>query len=156
VTTAIAAPDIVRSATVFLALLLFLAAAPIPTPFDQVKAEPNPERRARAAVELAVTAERNAEAALSNGDMKKVVAELTTMQESMEMARDSLIASKKTPGRDPGLYKHAELRSRELLIRLDDFERRLAVEDRGLVAVPKARVLEIHDYWFEGIMGRTK
>jgi hypothetical protein len=43
-----------------------------------------------------------------------------------------------------------------LLIRLDDFERRMLVEDRDIVAVPKARVQEIHDFWFEGIMGRTK
>ncbi len=141
---------------VFLTLLLLLAAAPIPGSFDQVKGEPNPERRARAAVEFAATAEKKAEAALSNGDMKEVVADLKTMQESMEMTRDSLIASRKTPGRDPGLYKYVELRSRELLVRLDDLERRLLVEDRELVAVPKTKVLEIHDFWFDGIAEKSE
>jgi hypothetical protein len=82
--------------------------------------------------------------------------ELTTMKESMEMTRDSLVASRKTPGRNPELYKYAELRSRELLTRLEDFERRMLVEDREVVALPKARVQEIHDSWFEGIMGRAK
>jgi hypothetical protein len=94
VTTGVAAPDTVRRMTVFLALLLFLAAAPVRTSFDQIKAEPNPERRARAAVEFAGAAEKKAEASLSNGDMKEVVADLKTMQESMEMTRDSLIASR--------------------------------------------------------------
>jgi hypothetical protein len=141
---------------VFLTLFLLLAAAPIPASFDQVKAEPNLERRARAAVDFAATAERKAEGAFSNGDMKEVVAELNAMRESMEMTRESLVASRKTPGRNPGLYKYAELRSRELLIRLEDLERRMFVEDREVVAVPKAKVQEIHDFWFEGIMGRTK
>jgi hypothetical protein len=156
VTAGEAAPDTFTRVTVFLMLLLFLAAAPVPVSFDQVKAEPNPERRARAAVDFAATSERKAEEAFSNGDMEGVAAGLNTMKASMEVTRDSLIASKKTPGRDPGLYKYAELRSRELLIRLDDLERRLAVEDRELVAVPKAKVLEIHDFWFEGIMSRKK
>jgi hypothetical protein len=141
---------------VFLTLFLLLAAAPAPASFDQVKAEPNPERRARAAVDFAAIAERKAEAAFSNGDMKEVAVELTTMKESMEMTRDSLVASRKTPGRNPELYKYAELRSREILTRLEDFERRMLVEDREVLAVPKARVQEIHDSWFEGIMGRAK
>jgi hypothetical protein len=157
VTTGVAAPDIFSRVTVFPALLLLLAAAPVvPTSFDQVKAEPNPERRARTAVDFAVISERKAEAALSNGDMKDVAAELNAMKASMELTRDSLVASGKTPGRDPGLYKYAELRSRELLTRLDDLERRLVVEDRELVAAPKSRVLEIHDFWFDGIMSRKK
>jgi hypothetical protein len=141
---------------VFLTLFLLLAAAPAPASIDQVKAEPNPERRARAAVDFAAIAERKAEAAFSNGDMKQVAVELTTMKESMEMTRDSLVASRKTPGRNPELYKYAELRSHELLTRLEDFERRMLVEDREVLAVPKAMVQEIHDSWFEGIMGRAK
>jgi hypothetical protein len=141
--------------TVLLTLFLLLA-APAPTSLDQVKAEPNPERRAKAAIDFAATAERNAEAAFSNGNVKDVVAQLNTMKESMEVTRDSLVATRKTPGRSPQLYKYFELRSRELLIRLEDFERRLFLEDRDVVAVPRARVQEIHDFWFEGIMGRKR
>ncbi len=152
-----AARDAFTRVMVFPSLLMLLAAAPtVPTSFDQVKAEPNPARRARAGVNFAAIAERKAEAAFSRSDMKEAVAELNIMKESMEVTRDSLIASRKTPGRDADLYKYAELRSRELLIRLDDLERRLAVEDRELVAVPKARVQEIHDFWFDGIMSRRR
>jgi hypothetical protein len=141
--------------TVFLTLFLLLA-APVPTSLDQVKAEPNPERRARAAVDFAAAAERTAEAAFSDGDMKAVAAELNTMKESMETARDSLVSSGKTPGRNPGPYKYAELRARDLLIRLEDLERRMFLEDRAIVAEPKASVQEIHDAWFDGIMGKKK
>lgn len=151
-----AAPGTFTRVTVFLALFLLLAAAPVPTSFDQVKAEPNPERRAKAAIEFAAAAERNAEAAFSSGNMHDAAAQLNTMKDSMEMTRDSLVASRKTPGRNPQLYKYFELRSHELLIRLEDFERRLFIEDRGVVAVPRARVQEIHDFWFDGIMARKK
>jgi hypothetical protein len=153
VTTGAVAPDIVRRVTVFLALLLPLAAAPIPaSSFDQVKAAPNPERRARAAVEFAVTAERNA---LSNGDKKSCRG---IDDHAREHGNDAGLSDREQEdaGTDLGPYKYAEIRSRELLIRLDDLERRLLVEDRELVAVPKARVLEIHDYWFERIMSRRK
>jgi hypothetical protein len=140
---------------VFLTLLLLMA-APVPITIDQVKAESNPEHRARAAVDFAVAAERSAETAFSGGDMKNVGALLNTMKESMEIARDSLIASKKTPGRDPGLYKYAEQRSREILVRLEDLERRMFSDDRDLMTAPKSSVQEIHDAWFEGIMGRKR
>lgn len=129
---------------------------PAPASLDEVRAEPNPERRARAGVDFAVVAERQAEASFSNGDIKDVAAQLNTMKESMEIARDALIASRKTPRHNPELFKYAELRSSKLLIRLEDFERRMFDEDRGVVAVPKDKVQEIHDLWFDGIMGRTE
>ena len=129
---------------------------PIPASLEEVKAEPNPVRRARAGVDFAFVAERNAEAAFSKGDIKGVAAELNAMLESMEIARDSLIASKETPGRNPELYKYVEIRSRKLLIRLEDFEQRLFVENRDLVTAPKARVQEIHDFWFDEVMRRKE
>lgn len=107
-------------------------------------------------MDFAAVAERNAEAAFSNSDMKQVAVALNTVKKCTGMTRDSLVASKKTPGRDAELYKYAELRSRELLTRLDDLERRMPLEERGLAAVPKARVEEIHDFWFDAIMSTTE
>ena len=141
--------------TALLTLFLLLA-APVPTSLDQVKAEPNPERRARAAVDFAVASEKAAEADFASGDMKALAAELNTMKESMETARDSLVASGKTPGRNPGPYKYAELHARDLLIRLEDLEQRMFLDDRPIVDGPKASVQEIHDAWFDGIMGKKR
>ena len=57
----------------------------------------------------------------------------------------------------PGLSKYAETAcSRELLIRLSDLERRMDLDERGLIAGVKTKVQDIHDAWFEGIMGRAK
>lgn len=136
--------------------LLILLAAPAPSSLDQVKAEPNPEHRARAAMDYASVAERNAEAAYSRGEMRKVETELRNMQQSLDLAQDSLTASGKTPGRNPGLYKYAEMHSRELLIRLGDLEQKMDVSERPPVETVKERVQEMHDAWFDGIMGRKR
>jgi hypothetical protein len=136
--------------------LFLLMAAPVPSTLDEVKADPNPEHRARAAIDYATMAEKNAEAAYAKGDTESVAADLKNVEESMEMAEESFVASRKTPGRNPGPFKYAELRSRELLIRLGDLERRMDQSERGMIAPVKAKVQEIHDAWFEGIMGRKK
>ena len=139
----------------FLALLLLMA-APAPATLDQVKADPNPDHRARAAIDYAAVAEKNAEAAYAKGDAKSVQAELKDVEESLETAQEALTAAHRTPGRNPGPFKYAEMRSRELLIRLGDLEQKMDSDDRGPITTVKARVQELHDAWFEGIMGRKK
>lgn len=140
--------------SLFTLLLLLSQAAPVS--LDQVKAEPNPEHRARMAVEYAEQAERNAEAAYTKGDAAETSADLKDIEESFDTAQKAFAASHKTPGRNPGIYKFAEMRSRELLIRLSDLERRMDLGETNMISRVKARVQEIHDAWFEGIMGRGK
>src|SRR5271170_3909687 len=105
--------------------LLLLLAAPAPLSLDQVKADPNPDHRAKAAIDYASVAEKNAEAAYAKGETQNVDAELKNVEESMEAAQEALVASHKTPGRNPTPYKYAELHSREILIRLNDLEQRM-------------------------------
>jgi hypothetical protein len=139
----------------FLALLL-LFAAPAPTSLDQVRADPNPDHRARAAIDYASVAEKAAESAYARGDAQGLAAELKNVEESVEIAQEAFGAAHKTPGRNPGPFKYAELHSRELLIRLGDLEQKMDSGERGMIAEVKAKVQEMHDAWFEGIMGRKK
>ncbi|HYA18160.1 MAG TPA: hypothetical protein VEF06_11870 [Bryobacteraceae bacterium] len=141
--------------TTFL-LLWLLFAPPPPASLDQVKAEPNAERRARLAIDFAVTSEKNAEAAYAKGDLEATGTQLKIMAESMELAKTSLAASGRTPGRNPAPYKYAEQRSQETLIRLRDLDQRMEADERDILAAPRSRVQEIHDEWFEGIMERKK
>jgi hypothetical protein len=136
--------------------LFLLFAGPAPSSLDQVKADANPEHRARAAIDYSAVAEKNAEAAYTKGEMATVAAELNNVEESIEIAEEAFVASRKTPGRNPGPYKYAELRSRELLIRLSDLEQKMDATERTGISRIKAKVQEIHDAWFEGIMGRKK
>jgi len=139
----------------FLALFLLMA-APAPTSLDQVKADPNPDHRAKVAVDYASVAEKNAESAYARGDTPAVMAELKDVEESLEAAQEAFAAAHKTPGRNPGPFKYAELHSRELLIRLGDLEQKMDSDERGPIGRIKAKVQELHDAWFEGIMGRKK
>lgn len=118
--------------------------------------DPNGERRARAALEVAATAERSAETAYENADLDGVKFQLQMMADNIQTASESLKASGKTPGRNPMPYKYAEQRSRELLVRLGDLEHRMDASEREIVADPRTRVQEIHDAWFEGIMSRKR
>jgi hypothetical protein len=142
--------------TSVLVLLLLLFAPPPPASLEQVKAEPNLERRAKNAIDYAAIAEKLAENAYSSGDTSQAAALLEAAAEAMAIARESLVASGKKPGRSPGPYKYGEQRSRELLVRLGDLERKMDSEERKMVEAPMAKVQEIHDAWFEGIMGKSK
>jgi hypothetical protein len=141
---------------ILLFTLFFLLAAPPPSSLDQVKAEPNAEHRARVAIDYAAAAEKSAEAAFEKGDMANLEADLKNVEASFEVAKEAFAASGKTPGRNPGPFKYAELHSRELLIRLRDLEQRMDSSDRDAIERVKAKIQEIHDVWFEGIMGKKK
>ena len=141
--------------TALIPFVLFFAAV-APTTLDQVKAEPNPERRARAAVDFASAAERDAESAYTSNDMDSVSKAIRAVVQAVELARESFEQSGRTPGRHPGPYKYAELRTRELLVRLADLDRKMDADERAMLDQPRARIQEIHDLWFEGIMGKKK
>jgi hypothetical protein len=121
-----------------------------------VKAEPNAEKRSRAAVDFAATSEKNAEASYDKGDLDATLTQLKIMAESIETARAALASSGRTPGRNPGIYKYAEQKSQDILTRLRDLEQRMDDDERQSLSAPKTKIQEIHDEWFEGIMGRKK
>ena len=127
-----------------------------PSGLDQIRTDTNLEHRAKSAVEFAIQSERNAEMAYSKGDMVAVAAELKTMETAIEVARDAFLQTGRTPQRHAGPYKTAELRTQEMLIRLGDLEKRMDSDERHVLEGPRAKVQEIHDAWFEGIMGKKR
>lgn len=135
--------------------IFFLAASGALT-LDQVRADPAPEHRAKAAVEYAAQAERAAETANADGDTGRLSVQLNDMVAAMELARDSFAAAGKTPSRQPSSFKSVELKSHDILHRLNDLRQKLDSGDRALVDGPIMKVEEIHDAWFEGIMGKKK
>jgi hypothetical protein len=136
--------------------ILLLLAQSTPLSLDQIRAEASPEHRAKLAIDFAVGSERNAEVAYSKGDLPGVVAELKNMQTAVELAQQSFLQTGRTPQRHPGPYKSAELRTQEILVRLSDLEKRMDADERSAIEAPKAKVQEIHDIWFDGIMSKKK
>ena len=123
---------------------------------DQIRAEVNLEHRAKAAVEFAAAAEKTAEVDYSRSDMPAVAASLKTMAAAVEIAREALELTGRTANRHPGPYKNAELKTQEILTRLNDLEKRMDADERPAIEAARSRVQEIHDAWFDGIMSKKK
>jgi hypothetical protein len=143
-------------------LLLAIGTAlgqPTPPPDEdlaRVEAEPNLEKRAHAALDNAVEALRQARDAYAKGDDAGTNARLEEVQRSVELAASALEQTGKNPSRSPKHFKQAELRTRDLLRKLDGFRDQMSVADRAAAERVVEAVQKIHDAWLDGIMGKKK
>jgi hypothetical protein len=122
----------------------------------RIQNEPNPERRARAALDYAEEALKQAHDAYDRGDDTATSARLEQVQQSVQLADSSLKQSGKNPSRSPKHFKAAELRTRDLLRRLEGFREQMSVADRPVIDRVMAVVQKVHDALLEGIMGKKK
>ena len=119
---------------------------------DQIRSEPNLERRAHLALDHASECLLEARSAYNAGNMEKTGQQLNEMQASVELAQQALDATGKDPRRHARPFKMAETETRDLLRRLDGFENSMGLEDRSLIEKPKAKVQEVHDQWLNDII----
>lgn len=120
-----------------------------------VKTEPNLERRSELAIENAHAALTSAREAYTSGNLEKTQAGLDEVDESVDLAFDSLVDTGKDP-RKSSKFKKAELRTRELLRRLEGLRDLVSFADRFLVERVQAHVSEVHDNLLKGIMSKRK
>ncbi len=124
---------------------------------SSVNAEPKPEKRAEKALDNAETALKSAEQAYTmKGDAKETDTALSEVAESVNIAYDSLKGTGKNASKSPKHFKKAEIRTRELLRRLDDFRQQMSVDDRGEVDKVRAAVQAVHENLLAAIMGGKK
>lgn len=135
-------------------VILLLAAATAPPTLDSIRKDPNPEHRAKAAVEFAVTAERAVESAYDKGAERDLADSIRDLLAAIELARDSFTAAGKTPYRSPSTFKGPQLRTHDILHRLGDLRQRMGADERPILDGPIMKIQEIHDAWLEGIMGK--
>ena len=141
--------------TLLLYALLFFFAAARSADSGSGPRRPNPEHRAKAAVDYAALAERAAESANDTGDAARLAAEAKNMVAAMELARDSFIAAGKTPGpcsRGPSRAWSCE--SHSCCTGLADLQNKTGCDQKAQLDGPIMKVQEIHDAWFDGIMGK--
>jgi hypothetical protein len=132
-------------------LIVFLA-----LDLGAVKNEPNLERRSDRALDNANTALDSARDAYSAADLAKTQSALEEAGESVELAYHSLERTGKDARRSPGPFKRAELRTRELLRRLEGLRESFSVADRQTVDRVRDRVAEVHDDLLKAIMGKKR
>src|ERR1700733_13081438 len=117
-----------------------------------VKSEPNLERRSELALDHANLTLDAARDDYNAGDLGKTQTELEEMCDSVDLAYESLSDTGKDPRRDPKFFKRAELRTRELLRRLESLAPSMSAVDRGTLEKIRSRVSTVHDNLLNGIM----
>ena len=138
------------------AIALVMAGALLASGLDAVKAERNPERRSKLALDNANSAIDAARDAYSAGHLKQSNAALAEVRESVELCLESLDATGKNARKSPKPFKHAELEIRGLVRRLKSLETDFSVEDRGEVLSTEQRLQEVHDELISRIMSKRK
>lgn len=123
---------------------------------NSVKQEPNLERRSELALENANGSLDAAREAFTSGDLTKMQAALDEARESVDLAYQSLSDTGKDPRRSPKFFKRAELKTRELLRRLDGMAQGVDVESRAWVEKVRDRIADVHDNLLKGIMSKKK
>lgn len=123
---------------------------------SSIRNEPNSGRRSELALEYASGAMDNARDANAAGEIAKMKAALNEVGGAVELAYESLTESGKDPRHDTKHYKHAELKTRELLRRLDGLSQSMDVEDRPAADKVRAEVAKIHDELLQGIFSKKK
>ena len=133
------------------ALLLLVAGVSL-ADLDQARAEPNLEKRSKLALDNAVAALKEAREAYKAGDMQKMTAKASEVQESAELAFTSLVKTGKDPRKSPKWFKRAEIESRDLLRSIETLEHDMSLDDRVILEKAKKKVQQVHDDLLTGLM----
>jgi hypothetical protein len=121
-----------------------------------IRGEQNLERRSELALDYAAAAMDNARDANAAGEGEKVKTALAEVGQAVELAYRSLSDSGKDAHRNTKYFKRAELKTRELMRRLEGLAQLMDVEDRPAVEKIRDRVAEVHDDLLQGIFGKKK
>ena len=117
-----------------------------------IKLEPNLERRSERAMDNAAAAMDAARDASSGGEQEKARAALEELRDSVDLAYQSLVDSGKSARRNPKFFKRAELKTRELMRRLEGLAQAIDSDDRPFVESVRDRVSKVHDDLIQDIM----
>ena len=138
------------------ALALLLVPGIVRADLKRAMAEPNLEKRSGLAMENAAAALKAAREAYDKNDSDLTAKDLAEIQESVDLAYDSLVQSGKNP-RNSSWCKKAEISTRDLSRKLESFQEQMSYSDRPMLDAIKADVQKVHDELLMGVMeGRKK
>ncbi len=135
-----------RSRTIL--LLAALALAPGGMLRADLKAALNEHdlgKRSKLALDNAVATLKTAREAYQQGDNAGLTTAATEIEESVDLAWESLQSTGKNPRNSPKWFKQAEIATRDLLKKLETLQHDLGFEDRPLLDKAKARTQKVHD-----------
>jgi hypothetical protein len=142
----------------FIAAALFAIAgtAALQADLKKALAEPDLEKRSKLAMENAFAAYQTARDAYQKGEMEQAQASIDEIEQSVDLAYQSLTDTGKNPRRSPKWFKSAELATRDLERRIASLQDQMSYTDRALLDKVKARVQQVHDELLLGLMEGKK
>ncbi len=136
--------------------LFLLCAVALHADDARVTAEPNLEKRSRIALDEAESMLKEARQSYNAGNTKEAQKQIDDVARYTEMAYTALEATGKNARKSPKYFKYAEIKSRELMRRLDALAQEMDVADRGMVEPAKDRIRKVHEEILSGIMGKKR
>lgn len=109
-------------------------------------------KRSKLALDNAGACLKAAREAYQRGDNAGLAAAVKELEESVDLAWDSLQSTGKNPRSSPKWFKQAEITTRDLLKKMDTFQHDLGFEDRPVLDKAKARTQKVHDDLLVGLM----
>jgi uncharacterized membrane protein YraQ (UPF0718 family) len=134
--------------------LCFAAAAP--QSLEELRSEPNLEKRSRLALEYAHSTLDLALKTYGDGQQKAGLEMLGEIQQAVELSQESLEATGKLPSKKPKHFKRAEIETRELLRELGNAETQVNFDHREHIREIYERVEQINRELLLGIMTKPK
>jgi hypothetical protein len=139
------------------ALGLVSAGSPLHADLKAALAEHDLGKRSKLALENGAAALKTAREAYQQGDNAAVAAASRELQESVDLAWESLESTGKNPRKSPRWFKQAEIETRNLLKKLETLQHDMGFEDRAVLDNAKAHLQKVHDDLLTGLMeGKNK
>lgn len=137
--------------------LCFCSAGLARADLKQVMAEPNLEKRSKLALDNAESAYQAARTAYQKGNSSQVSSNISELVQSVDLAYHSLNDTGKDPRKSPKWFKRAEIQTRDLLRKINDFQQEMDYSDRPMLDKAKTTVQQVHDNLLMGLMeGKRK
>lgn len=139
-----------------LCLSLLPAIAPASDELDAIRKESSPERRQERALDLMDSSFKQAQEALrENSPPEKIRSLLTLMADAAEYSLTALRDTGKRPSKMTKQYKRGDLRTRELLRKLESFVNALSYDDRPPAEKTKLRIQVVAEEYLIGAMSKN-
>jgi hypothetical protein len=140
----------------FAVMLALVSAQNIHADLKRAMAESNLEKRSKLALENAKAAYEAARDAYQKGDLTQVQAFANEIEESVDLAYQSLQQTGKNPRSSPRYFKSAEQETSQLARRIQGLEEEMSYTERPMLEKTKARVQQVHDDLLLGLMEGKK
>ena len=144
----------IRSLSILLAVACALPL--IAADLDDIRKQPNLERRSDMALANADTALDRARDAYQKGDEPLFKSALAEADQSIALSKQSLDESGKNARKSPKYFKRAEIGIRRLIRRLDSLRIEVGVDDRPIVEPVYWRAQKLQEEILLAIMGKKK